>query len=185
VTSLEDHTVGVDAATGKLIWKYAYRNKYAVHPNTPVLVGEDRIFITSGYGYGAEVIDIKGDKATQVWQEKASDNHFQGVAFYKGLIYTSGGGKLWCFDPATGKAVYTINEANKTSFCILGFDMMITYDEKGGNVMLLKIEPNKYEVKGSFKIEYGNDQHWSSPVVSGGVMYLRHGKGLAAFAVGQ
>lgn len=185
VTSLENNTVGVDASTGKLIWKYAYRNKYAVHPNTPVLVGKDSIFISSGYGYGAEVITIEGSNAKQLWKEKSSDNHFQGVALYKGRIFSSGGGKLWCFDPATGKAVYTVKEAKKTSFCILKDGMMITYDEKGGKVLLLKVDADKYEVKGSFSVKYGNDQHWSSPVVANGVMYLRRGKGFAAYAVGK
>ncbi len=185
VTSLEDHTVGLDAVSGKLLWKYAYRNKYAVHPNTPVLVGTDRVFITSGYGYGAEVLEIKGSNVKQLWKEQGSDNHFQGVAFYKGRIFSSGGGKLWCFDPATGKAVYTVREASKTSFCILADGMMITYDEKGGSVLLLKVDENSYEVRGSFKIGYGNDQHWSSPVVAHGVMYLRRGRGVGAFAVGR
>ncbi len=185
VTSLENHTVGLDPENGKLIWKYAYRNKYAVHPNTPVLVGKDRIFISSGYGYGAEVLEINGSSVKQLWKENASDNHFQGVAFYQGRIFSSGGGKLWCFDPADGRVIYTVNEAKKTSFCIMANGMMITYDENGGNVLLLKVDADKYEIKGNFKIAYGNDQHWSSPVVSGGVMYLRRGKGMAAFAVGK
>ena len=185
VTSLENHTVGLDSINGKLLWKYAYRNKHAVHPNTPVLCGKDRVFLTAGYKYGAEVLEINGNDVKQLWKVKKSDNHFQGVAFYKGRVFSSGGGKLWCFDPATGEAAYTVAEAKKTSFCILANNMMITYDDKGGKVMLLKVDENKYEVKGSFKIKYGNDQHWSSPVVAGGVMYLRHGKGLAAFAVGK
>ncbi len=185
VTSLEDHTVGLDAASGGVLWKYAYRNRHAVHPNTPVLAGQDRVFISSGYKYGAEVIEIKGNDVKQLWKEKASDNHFQGVAFYKGRIFSSGGGKLWCFDPSSGRAVYTVEEANKTSFCILGNGMMITYDEKGGKVLLLKVDENSYTVNGTFKITYGNDQHWSSPVVAHGVMYLRRGRGLAAFAVGK
>jgi outer membrane protein assembly factor BamB len=185
VTSLADHTVGLDAESGKLLWKYAYRNRHAVHPNTPVLVGKDRIFISSGYKYGAEVLEINGDQVKQLWKEQASDNHFQGVAFYKERIFSSGGGKLWCFEPATGKVVYTVDEAYKTSFCILGNSMMITYDEKGGKVLLLKIDENSYAVNGEFKVEYGNDQHWSSPVVAHGVMYLRRGKGMAAFAVGK
>jgi len=186
VSSMEHNTVGLDAATGNLIWKYAYRNKYAVHPNTPVLCGKDRVFISSGYKYGAEVIEIKGSNVKQLWKENKASNHFQGVAFYKGRIFSASDGKgLWCFNPATGKPAYIIKEAKKSSFCILANNMMITYDDKGGNVMLLKVDENKYEVKGSFKIKYGNNQHWSSPVVSGGVMYLRHGKGLAAFAVGK
>ncbi|MFA7172769.1 MAG: PQQ-binding-like beta-propeller repeat protein [Kiritimatiellia bacterium] len=185
VTMLEDHVVGLNPATGKLLWKYPHRNKNAVHPNTPIAAGKDRVFVSSGYGYGAEVLEINGGEVKQIWQEKSVDNHFQGAAFYKGRIFTSGGGKFWCLDPASGRAHFTVKEAKKASFCILEDGMIITYDDHGGQVLLLKVAENTYEIKGSFKITYGNDAHWSSPVVSGGVMYLRRGKGLAAFAVGR
>ncbi len=183
VTMLEDHLVGVDAENGTPLWKYAHRNKYAVHPNTPVLCGKDRLFISSGYGYGAEIVEVAGDTAKLVWSDKSSDNHFQGVAFYQGRIFSSGGGKLSCFDPETGRVVYQVEGAKKTSFCITPAGM-ITYDENGGKVMLVKVGPDAYNVVSSFKIEYGNGQHWSSPVVANGVLYLRRGKGLAAFSVG-
>ncbi len=183
VTMLEDHVVGVDAADGALLWKHPHRNKYAVHPNTPVLCGENRVFVSSGYGYGSEILQIAGSQAACVWSDKGSDNHFQGIAFYQGRIYSSGGGKLSCFDPADGRRVYSVEGAKKTSFCITPAGM-ITYDEAGGNVLLVKIQPEACKVVSSFKIEYGNGQHWSSPVVANGVLYLRRGKGVAAFAIG-
>lgn len=183
VTMLEDHMVGLDPKTGATIWKHAHRNKYAVHANTPVLCGKDRLFISSGYKYGSEIIEVKGNSAKAVWTDKSSDNHFQGVAFYKGRIFSSGGGKLSCFDPENGREVYTVAGAKKTSFCITP-DGMITYDENGGTVMLVQVEADSYKVISSFKVDYGNGPHWSSPVVAGGVLYLRRGNGIAAYAVG-
>ena len=183
VTMLEDHLVGVDAETGKPLWKHGHRNKYAVHPNTPVLCGPDKLFISSGYGYGSEIVEVAGDTAKSVWSDKKSDNHFQGVALYKGRIFSSGGGKLFCFDPASGNVVYTVEGAKKTSFCITPAGM-ITYDENGGTVMLVDVQADACKVVSSFKVEYGNGPHWSSPVVSDGVLYLRRGKGLAAYAIG-
>lgn len=183
VTMLEDNVVGVDSATGTTLWKHPHRNKYAVHPNTPVLCGKDRLFVSSGYGYGSEILDIAGGTAKLVWSDKGPDNHFQGVAFFKGRIFSSGGGKLSCFDPQNGKVVYSVAGAKKTSFCITPAGM-ITYDENGGTVMLVNVEPDTYSVVSSFKIDYGNGPHWSSPVVSDGMLYLRRGKGLAAYAIG-
>lgn len=184
VTMLEDHVVGLDADSGVPLWKYPHRNKYAVHPNTPVLCGKDRIFISSGYGYGAEVIEIAGGDVKRVWSDKESDNHFQGVAFYQGRIFSSGGGKLSCFDPESGKVVYSVEGAKKTSFCITPAGL-IAYDVNGGKVLLVDVKPDSCKVVSSFKVEYGNGEHWSSPVVSDGVLYLRRGKGVAAFAIGN
>ena len=183
VTSLETHTVGIDACNGELIWKYKALSTKPISPNTPLFCGKDRIYVSQGYKHGSEVFEVKGSEVTRVWFEKKCDNHFQGAAYYKDRIFTSGGGTLWCFVPGSGKVVYTVDEAKKTSFCILKDGMMITYDERGGTVLLLKVDADSYELRGRFKVTYGNNQHWSSPVVSGGTLYLRHGKGIAAFDV--
>ena len=188
VTMLESHAVGVDANTGRTLWKHPHQNKYAVHPNTPVLCGKDRIFLSSGYGHGSEVIEISGGAVKTVWFDRETGNHFQGATYYEGRIFSAGGPKIGaekfaCLDPATGKTVYQVAGAQKTSFCITpaGF---ITYDEKGGTVMLLDAGPDAHRVISSFKIDCGNGPHWSSPVVSDGVLYVRRGKGLAAYGVG-
>ncbi|MDD4101996.1 MAG: PQQ-binding-like beta-propeller repeat protein [Kiritimatiellae bacterium] len=182
VTMLEDHAVGLDAETGQPLWKHAHRNKHAVHPNTPVLCGTDLLFMSSGYNYGSEIIFISDKDVKQLWSDKTSDNHFQGVAFHEGRIFSSGGGKLFCIDPKNGNTVYTVDGARKTSFCITSSGM-ITYDAVGGSVMLVQVGENNYKVVSSFKVDYGNGEHWSSPVVANGVMYLRRGKGLAAHKI--
>lgn len=184
VTMLEDNVVGLDADTGQPLWKHPHRNKYAVHPNTPVLCGQDILFISSGYKYGSEIIFISNTGVKTLWSDKASDNHFQGVALYKGRIFSSGGGKMLCIDPKNGNTVYTVDGAKKTSFCITPSGM-ITYDVVGGTVMLVQVDADSCKVVSSFKVEYGNDEHWSSPVVANGVMYLRRGKGLAAHKISE
>lgn len=182
VTMLEDHIVGVCAEKGTPIWKVAHRNQYAVHPNPPLLVGENKIFVSSGYKYGSEMIEVSGNDAKIVWKDKSSDNHFQGTALYEGRIFSSGGGRLSCFDPKDGKELCKVEGAKKTSFCITPVGM-ITYDENGGNVMLVDVKSCPCKVVSSFKVTYGDGPHWSSPVVSDGVLYLRRGKGVAAFDI--
>ena len=182
VTMLENNVVGVCAEKGTPLWKVAHRNKYAVHPNTPILVGENKLFVSSGYGYGSEMIEVSGNAAKVVWKDKSSDNHFQGATLYDGRIFSSGGGRLSCFDPKNGKELCTVEGAKKTSFCITPAGM-ITYDENGGKVMLVDIKSCPCKTISSFKINYGDGTHWSSPVVSDGILYLRRGKGVAAFDI--
>lgn len=183
VTMLEEHVVGLDAETGDHLWQHHHKNQHAVHPNTPVLCGENRIFVSSGYKHGAEILEIDGGEVKRIWHDKRHDNHFQGVALYQGRIFSSGGGRMSCFDPADGREVYNIAGAKKTTFCITPVGM-ITYDDNGGRVQLVKVTPESHEVVSSFKVDYGNGPHWSSPVVANGVLYLRRGKGVAAFRIG-
>ena len=184
VTQVENHAVGLDADTGKVLWKHAHRNQHAVHPNTPVLVGPNKIFISSGYRYGSEMLEISPDGAKAVWTDKGSDNHFQGFTIYEGRVYSSGGGKMTCFDPKDGRRVYDVPGARKTSFCITPVGM-ITYDENGGKVLLVDVGADSAKVVSSFEVKYGNGPHWSSPVVANGVLYLRHGTVIAAFDIAE
>ncbi len=182
VTMLENNVVGVCAEKGTPLWKVGHRNQHAVHPNTPILVGPNKIFVSSGYKYGSEMIEIKGSDATIVWKDKSSDNHFQGTAIYDGRIFSSGGGRLSCFDPKDGKELCSVGEARKVTFCITPAGL-IAYDENSGKVMLISIKSCPCKVISSFSIKYGEKQHWSSPVVADGVLYLRRGTGVAAFDI--
>ena len=183
VTMLENGAVGLDPDKGTPLWKHQHRNQHAVHPNAPLLCGENRLFISSGYRLGSEILEIDGNTAKGVWKG-GGDNHFQGTAFYKGRVFSSGGGRMSCFDPKDGREVYTVEGASKTSFCITPVGM-ITYDEKGGKVMLVEVGADTHKVISSFAIDYGNGPHWSSPVVANGVLYLRHGNTIAAFDIAQ
>jgi outer membrane protein assembly factor BamB len=181
LTQTENHAVGLNPDTGAVLWKHPHRNQHAVHPNTPVVFDGNKVFISSGYRLGSELLEIKGGEAKVLWKNNG-DNHFQGIALYKDRIFSSGGGRMSCFDPKEQKEVYTVEGAKKTSFCITPSGM-ITYDENGGKVMLVDITPDSAKVVSTFSIGYGNDQHWSSPVVANGVLYLRRGKGVAAFDI--
>jgi hypothetical protein len=106
VVTMGDHLVGVTPKNRRIrCGGIPTATKWAVHPNTPVLCGSNRVFnffrirLRSGDGRGF------GRNAKLVWSVKASDNHFQGAALYRGRIFSSGGGKFSCFDPADGREV--------------------------------------------------------------------------------
>jgi hypothetical protein len=186
VTMLEDHVVGVDAETGAPLWQHPHRNKYAVHPNTPVLCGKDRILVSSGYGFGSEIIEIAGGEAKLVWSDKSWDNHFQGVAFYKGRIFSSGAGGSRVSTPRPAGLCTTSRARRKNVF----LHHAGRYDHvrrKWCSVTLVqvrcRIPPKSFLLS---QVAYGNGPHWSSPC---GCETARctcaRGKGLARLRSGQ
>lgn len=54
---------------------------------------------------------------------------------------------------------------------------------KNGEIDLINYEQNKFEVTGKFKIEKGNQEDISHPVLSNGIMYIRHGNTLMAYKI--
>ena len=65
---------GLDAATGKVLWRY----KGWVCPNpiaSPILLPEDRIFVTGGYDAGSALVQVKKDgeawTVTEIFRNKS------------------------------------------------------------------------------------------------------------------
>jgi len=184
VTQTENHIVGLDAKTGSVLWKIRQRNRWAVHPNTPLFF-DGLIYISSGYRYGSQLLKLSADgaEASQVWRERQLDNHHEGVLFINGCIYGSGSGsRLLCLDPKDGKVLYRVAEVRKAAIVYAG-DRLYAYDEKGGGVFLVNVSPKGYKIAGKFTVTKGSGPHWAHPVVANGVLYIRHGEVLMAYDV--
>ena len=85
---VEFGAVGIDADTGKLLWKSAHKNKYAVHAATPVYA-DGRVIFSSGYGQGTEMLTIAADakSVNSAWEQKVLDNHHGSIVLLGGNLY--------------------------------------------------------------------------------------------------
>lgn len=184
ITQTEKNIVGIEAETGKVLWLHPQRNRYGVHPNTP-LSFDGMIFTSSGYGYGSTLLKLSADgrKASEIWRERKLDNHFQGVLYLGGLIYGSPSkGRLCCLEPKVGKVVFSAQDVRKAAI-IFADSRLYAYDEMGGRVTLLEITPAEFKVRGSFAVTEGSGPHWSHPVVANGRLYIRRGEALLCYDV--
>jgi len=57
------------------------------------------------------------------------------------------------------------------------------YEEKRGNLALVKPNQQKMDIISSFRIQEGQGPHWSHPVINKGILYIRHGEVLMAYNI--
>jgi len=62
--------------------------------------------------------------------------------------------------------------------------MLYCYEEKRGNMALVKADPDGFEVISSFKVREGSGPHWARPTIYNGMLLVRHGKVLIAYKIG-
>jgi len=55
------------------------------------------------------------------------------------------------------------------------------YEEKRGNVALVKPNREKLDVISTFRVDEGKGPHWAHPVIHNGILYIRHGEVLMAY----
>jgi len=180
VTALSDHIVGVDVADGKLLWSHPYKGRCRAHINTPVH-HDGIVFFTSGYNDGGVALKLSanGDSVKKLYDAKTVDTHHGGLVLLDGHLYTSNWennkkGKWMCVELATGKIKYETEWQCKGAITSAE-GMLYCYEEKKGNVALVKATPGGFDPISSFRVEEGADQHWAHPVIANARLYIRHG----------
>jgi len=186
-----NYIFGVNIEDGKMLWKFnfgLYAEERNNNTNTP-LYSDGNIFLTSGYNHKSIMLKLTADGAhvTLMWVDSILDTHHGGVVKVGEYIYGSNWehntmGKWVCLDWNTGRTMYDKAWINKGSI-ISADGMLYCYEEKSGNLALVKASPDDFQVISSFKITKGKGPHWAHPVISSGVLYVRHGEALMAYLI--
>jgi outer membrane protein assembly factor BamB len=184
VTMTANHVIGIDISTGKKLWSFENKNKHSVHANTPVY-GDNMLLCTSGYGKGSTMLRLTngGKSVEKVWFNAELDDRMGGMIKIGDYAYGSGdANRFWfCVDWKTGEIKYKDGSIG-IGVTIAADDMLYHYSQNG-DMSLLKVTPEKFNLVSKFPITMGTDQHWAHPVIYQGVLYVRHGNTLMAYKI--
>ncbi|HNY01108.1 MAG TPA: PQQ-binding-like beta-propeller repeat protein [Bacteroidales bacterium] len=193
---------GVDAADGRILWKFDFASYHPlpglnIWPGAPrtntitPLYDQEMIYITGGYDHGGLMFRLSagGDSITRVWADTVLDCHHGGVVKIGNCIYGSNWldnsrGNWCCLDWATGKTLYEEKWFTKGAMIAAG-GMLYILDEKNGHMGLVKADPARFEVTGSFVVPSGKGPFWAHPVISHGKLLIRHGDVLMAYDISR
>jgi outer membrane protein assembly factor BamB len=172
------------AETGELIWSQTLPSQNDINPNTPLYI-DGKILSVTGYRGGTWLHRLKdgGRTAELVWKNDEMDNQMGGAIKVGDYLYASGhmNNSWFCVDWKTGETKYKAQEIGRGNV-IYADGMLYSYSEKG-EVFLVKPNPEKLEIAGSFKVTLGSAQHWAHPVIHQGILYIRHGEALMAYKI--
>ena len=167
---------GVELNTGKKLWSSNWETSYDVNASDPIPFN-GKIFISSGYGKGAGVIDVTGPQPKTVWTSKVMRNHFSSCVLIKGFLYgidgNAGNGTLKCIDFATGTEQWT-HDLGFGSLSAAGDRLVILNEE--GELFVVKASPTAFEqIASAGKIL--DKTCWTAPVLCRGLIFCRNDKG--------
>ncbi|MFO7973832.1 MAG: PQQ-binding-like beta-propeller repeat protein [Candidatus Hydrogenedentota bacterium] len=188
VTMTAKSVVGLDAATGEVLWSHFHETDYDIHAVTPVLEGR-MLYYTAGYGSGGGMLLLSedGSSITPKWSDKNLDCQHHGIVLLDGYIYGTGhkGSKLICLELETGKLMWETREVRQ-GVVIYADGMLYVYEgPRTGVVSLVKATPEGFARTGAFKVTQGGGNHWAHPVISGKRLYIRHGDALIAYDIAE
>lgn len=180
--------VGVDAETGKFLWKNTRTQDAGASILTPV-VDKNVVFVAGSRTGGAALkLSADGDavKADEVFFDKAFGPSSGGAVLLNGHLYFTAGqaGKLYCVEFATGAVKWTEPGVGNASLCHA--DGRLYLRGWTGEIALAAVSPEKYEEKGRFKQpDKSKITGWPHPVVANGKLYVRDMDVLLCFDVAK
>lgn len=173
--------VGLDISDGKLLWEYARPSNNVANVATPV-VRANRVFISSDYGTGGGLIEIKTDgKAQEVYFTKEMRNHHATSILIGDHLYGFSSSILTAMRFDTGEVAWRDRSVGKGSLTYADGHLYVF--SENGVVGLVEANPTAYREKGRFRIQQGSLPTWTHPVVAGGRLYLRDQDTIYAFDV--
>ena len=175
--------VGLDLKDGKLLGEYAKPANNVANAATPIARG-NRVFISSDYGTGGGVVEIKPDgSAQEVWFTKDMRNHHSSSVLVGDYLYGFSSAILTAIKFDTGEIAWRDRSVGKGSL-VYADGRLYCFSERG--VMgLVEATPTGYAERGRFKIEAGSLETWTHPVVAGGRLYLRDQDTIYAYDIRQ
>lgn len=195
VTLVGRGVIGVDAKTGRLLWHYPRVANGTANVPTPI-VKDDYVFCSSGYGDGGSAL-LKLSRARggvqyrEVYYRRNNDiqNHHGGMILIGDHIYMGNGhnrGFPLCFNMVTGEEAWRPGRGpGDGSAAIVAADGNLYFRYQNGVMALIEATPDKYNLKGTFRIASKHGESWPHPVISSGKLYLRDQHELHCYDIAQ
>jgi len=181
VVMTETRAVGLDLKDGTLLWTYSKASNRVANVATPVIRG-NRVFLSSDYGTGAGLVEIKADNTAQeVYFTKEMRNHHSSSILIGDHLYGFSSGILTAMKFDTGEVAWKDRSVGKGS--LVYADGFLYAFSENGVVGLVEATPTGYVEKGRFRIQQDSLPTWTHPVIAGGRLYLRDQNTIYAYDV--
>jgi outer membrane protein assembly factor BamB len=178
VQFLAKGVVGIDAATGKFLWRYE-KTAYGSMANIPTPLAVDNSVYSAAGKSGGGLVKLKSDEGKidtdQAYFSPKLPTSIGGVVKVGDYMYGTNSVALMCVNFATGDIKWTDRSIGASSL-VYAEGRLYLHGEKGG-VALVEATPDAYHELGRFmppkRPESGHAKAWAYPVIADGKLYIR------------
>ena len=169
VTFTQKELIGVDAASGKLLWKLSAKTSYDTNSITPILYRDTLIVSREEQGLFAFRIEKKGNQLlpVEVWNNRDNPLYLSTpVVENNRLIGFSvrNRGMFFAMDADTGQTIWQSPGRTAESAALLGIGQSILAFTT--NATLVVINPSLKTFEKQAEIEIAPSATWAHPVIS-------------------
>ncbi|MEI7684052.1 MAG: PQQ-binding-like beta-propeller repeat protein [Planctomycetota bacterium] len=176
----------IDPKTGAVSFqkRWRARNDASVNAAVPLLLGGDRVFISSSYETGSALLKLKKGGADVLWtDEDAMSNHYNTCVVHDGLLYgidgrQETGARLRCVDPNGPKTLWSKERFGCASIILAGGTLYLLTEQ--GDLVAAEPSGKEYRELARAKV-FDAAPVRAHPALAGGILFARDGDSVAAF----
>ena len=173
--------VSLDAASRAVLWEFPWATQYGVNASQPLLLGNDRVFISTGYGSGGAAIQLTkaGDRFSvrELWRTNRMKNQFTSSVLHDGAIYGLDEAILACIDAETGAIRWKGGRYGYGQVMLASGHIVVLTES--GELALVRASPQEHIEVARFPVLEGRT--WNHPAMAGGYLLVRNINEMAAF----
>jgi outer membrane protein assembly factor BamB len=179
VQFLAQGVVGVDAKTGKILWRYDHTTgKSPANIGTPVF-GDSSIYTGTHYTGGGLIklsADNGGVKVEEVYFDKKLPTAIGGAVLVGDYLYGTNRELFMCINFKTGEVKWKKERTMAPSSLCYADGRLYLHGETNGDVALIEASSDDYKERGHFTPpgvpENRTGKAWAYPAVANGRLYI-------------
>jgi outer membrane protein assembly factor BamB len=173
---------GFDASAPAELWRAGWKSQFDINAAQPVVVGDDRMLITSAAG-AALVRTVLADTgkwtAEMVWKSNKMKSYYGCPVAYQGHVYGIDETLLTCLDLASGRQLWKARSGDYGhGQLLLCGDLLVVLAETG-ELALVEATPERFHELG--RIQAIDGKTWNNPTLAGLRILVRNHLEMAAY----
>lgn len=176
-----ERLIGLSVDHRTVLWDFPWSTDHDASAAQPLVIGDNRVFFSSGYGTGAVVVELtkEGDKfgVREVWRSIRMKNRQSSSVLHDGFIYGLDEGILACIDAATGELKWKGGRYRHGQLLLADTHLVVITED--GELVLVAASPDKLQEVA--RVPGIEGETWNSPAFADGILLVRNTQEMAAF----
>ncbi len=178
-----DQVISLSPDGSETYWSRPWATMNGINAAQPLQVAPNRLFVSSGYGHGAAVLEVDADleantaEVRELWFNNRMKNTFSTSVFHDGYVYGLDNGILACVDAENGDRMWKGGRYGHGQLLIASGHLVITTER--GQLVLVRATPESHQEIAALPAVSGRT--WNNPAIAEGILLVRNDREAVAF----
>jgi outer membrane protein assembly factor BamB len=175
ITPTQAKIVGVDAASGALLWERPLVHQFVSNAITPIVNGQTVIVAGTGPLFAFTVARRNGQWTTeQIWENTELPLRFTTPVVSGGMLFGFSGrnsGQYYAMDVKTGKTLWTSEGRQGAHASVARAGDLLFSLESDGEFVIARASQTAFEPVRRYKV--ADSETWAQPTISGNRIFVK------------